>query len=354
MLQPIANAALPEAGIAALVANVATAGAVSSAPFADLLQLIAQGLVAAPKGDAKSLLFELAKPTQDPEGSPRDPMAMLAGSFLPMAMPVGDAPLATQADSAETVDDGMAPPAAMLGKKLPVATADLAVQGRPIAVSDDGAPLPRMSLPTEEAPIEPLTAKSTVVSEAIVAPKANPAPGIDTRTETAPMGNQEALFRGGLREVEATQTSARVAAPMNAPFASQAWRNELGDRLVWMVGQRSQSAELILNPPALGSIEVRLNLNLAGNEAGAQFFSNNANVREALESAFPRLREMLAGAGINLGQASVSQESFQRDQSGHLADNSGTAAPDGLPGAFAGERVIRVAARSAGLVDLYI
>jgi len=352
MLQPIANAALPEAGIAALVANAAPAGVVASSPFADLLQLIAQGLTATPKGDAKTLLVELAAPAEGDEKGVLDPMAMLASAFLPAAVPVSNTPLAMQASPA---DEGMAPPAAMLGKKLPAAAADLAARGQPIAVSDADPTLPEMTHLAEEPLLDSMKAKSTIASEAIVAAKANPALTVESRVESPPVVNQDIIIRNASRDAEASQAPTRVSTHVNAPLASQAWRSELGDRLVWMIGRQSQSAEIILNPPALGSIEVRLNMNLAGNEAGAQFFSNNANVREALESAFPRLREMLAGAGINLGQASVSQESFQRDQTGTYADTSGSAfKEDTLSGAFSSEPVTRITARHAGLVDLYI
>lgn len=354
MLQPIANAALPEAGIAALVANAASTGAVSSSPFADLLQLIAQGLTAAPKDDAGALLVELTATPEAEDNIVLDPVAMMAAAFLPMTAPAGDTPLAWQATPTDATDEGADLRTAMLGKKLPVTTADLAAQGQKIAVSDEEATLPDATLLADESLTESVKVKTTGVSEAIVAAKANPSPTAENRSETPPVGNQDILLRNTSREADASLSSTRVTTHMNAPLASQAWRNELGDRLIWMLGRQSQSAELILNPPALGSIEVRLNLNLAGNEAGAQFFSNNANVREALESAFPRLREMLAGAGINLGQASVSQESFQRDPTGTRAEASDPAFKDAMPGVFHSEPVTRMTARHAGLVDLYI
>jgi flagellar hook-length control protein FliK len=64
----------------------------------------------------------------------------------------------------------------------------------------------------------------------------------------------------------------------------------------------------------MGPIEISLNLD-KGN-ASASFVSANAEVRDAIETALPRLREMFASAGIELGQANVSAESF-RQQSGN-------------------------------------
>lgn len=110
-----------------------------------------------------------------------------------------------------------------------------------------------------------------------------------------------------------THTSAllEVAAPVSEPGFADA----LSRQVVWMVDKDAQVAELRINPPELGPVEVRLTL--SGDEAQAQFVSAHAEVREAIENALVRLREALAQAGIQLGEASVSAESFanqaQRD-----------------------------------------
>ncbi|HEB98705.1 MAG TPA: hypothetical protein ENJ05_04295, partial [Thiotrichales bacterium] len=48
---------------------------------------------------------------------------------------------------------------------------------------------------------------------------------------------------------------------LSQPLQQPGWDNALGERVVWMVGQRLQSAEIKLNPPQLGPIEVRVSLN---------------------------------------------------------------------------------------------
>ena len=102
---------------------------------------------------------------------------------------------------------------------------------------------------------------------------------------------------------------------MHNSAGSVAWQQELGDKLTWMIGRQSQSAELILNPPSLGAVEVRLNM--SGGEANAQFYAANPAVRDLLESALPKLREMMGGIGLALGEAMVSNQSFgQRDKAG--------------------------------------
>lgn len=76
-----------------------------------------------------------------------------------------------------------------------------------------------------------------------------------------------------------------------------------------MVDKDAQIAELRINPPDLGPVEVRLTV--SGDQASAKFVSAHAEVREALETSIARLRESFAEAGIQLGEASVSAESFR-------------------------------------------
>jgi flagellar hook-length control protein FliK len=101
--------------------------------------------------------------------------------------------------------------------------------------------------------------------------------------------------------------NAAPALVVNTPVGNAGWAAEVSDKLVWMVGRQEQRVELVLNPPQLGRVEVSLSLN--GDQATAQFLSANPVVREALESAMPRLREMLADGGITLGQTHVGSDS---------------------------------------------
>ena len=82
-----------------------------------------------------------------------------------------------------------------------------------------------------------------------------------------------------------------------------AWDNALGQKVVWMAAGAQQSATITLNPPDLGPLQVVINVTNA--QADATFTSAQPEVRQALEAALPRLKEMLGDAGISLGQASV-------------------------------------------------
>lgn len=91
----------------------------------------------------------------------------------------------------------------------------------------------------------------------------------------------------------------RIAARVGTP----AWENQMGQKIVWMVAGEEQSASLTLNPPDLGPLQVVLSV--TNDQASVSFSSNQQEVRQALENALPRLREMMSDSGIALGNASV-------------------------------------------------
>ncbi len=133
-----------------------------------------------------------------------------------------------------------------------------------------------------------------------------------------------------------TQTAAqRPAAEVQqqhiaSPLRSQAWPAEFSQKIVWMATQDKQSAQLTLNPSQMGPIEI--SLSIRNDQATAVFASGNAEVREVIEAALPRLREMLAGAGIELGQTNVSAESFRQAQeqaNGRKGDDQGQGLANG-------------------------
>lgn len=95
---------------------------------------------------------------------------------------------------------------------------------------------------------------------------------------------------------------------VQAPVSEPGFADALSRHVVWMVDKDAQIAELRINPPDLGPVEVRLTL--TQDSAAAEFVSPHAEVRAAIESAIVRLREAMAEVGIQLGEASVSSESF--------------------------------------------
>lgn len=143
---------------------------------------------------------------------------------------------------------------------------------------------------------------------------------------------------------------------MTVPPQSRQWSSELGDRILFMAGKKIQSAEIRLNPPNLGLMEVKLAIN--GDQAQLVFQSGNAAVRDALESSIPRIREMLEQSGITLADVNISDR--QQPGSEQSADKGGEEGKNSpLMGSGEGveEEVVSISTMAVdriGLVDYYI
>ncbi|MCK5387198.1 MAG: flagellar hook-length control protein FliK [Gammaproteobacteria bacterium] len=112
---------------------------------------------------------------------------------------------------------------------------------------------------------------------------------------------------GTATQAASTQTQ---MAPLN--LGQNAWETNLGSRLQMMVGQNVQTAEIRLDPPELGTLDIKIKI--TNDIASVNITSPHAQVREALESSIPRLREMFEETGVALGDVNVGQESFAQEQ----------------------------------------
>ena len=149
-------------------------------------------------------------------------------------------------------------------------------------------------------------------------------------------------------------TQTQVAAPLN----SSQWSEELGQRVRWLVGQNIGSAQIRLNPAELGPVELRVNV--SGDQVSVAFNSQFGVVREALEAALPKLREMLESQGLNLADADINQGDTAERQSGseaNTAGNDGSTLDDsieksGLLASNAGGGIVELS--SSNFVDQFV
>jgi flagellar hook-length control protein FliK len=107
--------------------------------------------------------------------------------------------------------------------------------------------------------------------------------------------------------------SATPTVVLNTPFGQPDWDQALGERIQWLASQKVQGAQVKLNPANLGPMEVRIQVQ--NDQASIQFTSHHAVVREALEAALPRLRDMFEASGVQLVNVDVSSgQSFAQQQ----------------------------------------
>lgn len=120
------------------------------------------------------------------------------------------------------------------------------------------------------------------------------------------------------------QAAAAVAVPSDklaGRVGTPAWDQQLGQKVVWMAAGGDQSATLTLNPPDLGPVQVVLTV--TNDQADAAFMSAQPEVRQALEAAMPRLREMMSEAGIAFGSATVSAGTPEQQDQGNREASGG-------------------------------
>ncbi|GHU08392.1 flagellar protein [Betaproteobacteria bacterium] len=127
------------------------------------------------------------------------------------------------------------------------------------------------------------------------------------------------LFNSLRSPTQATTTVPQY--PVPTPAGQRAWAEEVGNRVMWMLGQAQSKAELVLTPPSLGKVEVSITLN--GDQTTAQFVASSQASRDALEQALPRLRELLAQAGINLSHTDVGTSDGESQNEAHAAGRRG-------------------------------
>lgn len=249
---------------------------------------------------AETLLTETA-------ASPQDAALLLAsmGIAMPPALPT--AQLTQKGEAATLSTDADLSIAIAADPALATATDKAMVLGQAVATENSRQP----PLTSESAQPSGLGAQAQAGTPAKLAgfeqKLADALPGV-TELPTTPQQAASAVQIGNTQTTPLRQATEQVR--LDTPMKDQAWPAEFGQKVVWLATQDKQSAQITLNPPQLGPIEI--SLNVKNDQATAIFASASAEVREAIESALPRLREMLAGVGVELGQTNVSAESFRQ------------------------------------------
>lgn len=130
-------------------------------------------------------------------------------------------------------------------------------------------------------------------------------------------------------------TSAPVNPPLHAmpsvqtrhiatPVGSNAtWHSDF-NRVMVQMGQQispngTQHAEIRVEPPELGPLRIVLSVN--DSVANAMIYTVHSHSRAAVEHALPQLQQQLAQAGLSLGEANVSDQSFFAQAEQHQAQD---------------------------------
>lgn len=317
--------------------------ALESLPFAaiieDLLKPADSAVASLPIVDEPSVIDLPAAPAPMAGNPSLDPatQALLASLAVLPQVPV-TAALAT--DEAITMSAGQSAPGAApgLSTKLP----DELAQLKALPSIAAGPALPAFSGKSDQPAAEmlpvatPITAGDKRLPE-LVANLAAPVMNAKTRTTLSEPDVPDLLVSAAPMPDTAAPRAAPVLAPglttstvsaaahyvIPEPVASARWADALGQRALFMVDQQIKGAELHLNPPHLGPLEVKLALD--GDKASLSFTTNQAAVREAVQQSLPRLHQVFADNGmaelnvqVHLGQ----QQQPQHQQARHFEQNA--------------------------------
>ncbi|ELY9613338.1 flagellar hook length control protein FliK [Salmonella enterica] len=189
----------------------------------------------------------------------------------------------------------------------------------------------------------------------LVAAAAATSAKVDVDSSPAPVTHGAAMPT--LSSATAQPLPVASAPVLSAPLGSHEWQQTFSQQVMLFTRQGQQSAQLRLHPEELG--QVHISLKLDDNQAQLQMVSPHSHVRAALEAALPVLRTQLAESGIQLGQSSISSESFagqqqsssQQQQPARAQHADAFGAEDDI--ALAAPASLQAAARGNGAVDIF-
>lgn len=203
------------------------------------------------------------------------------------------------------------------------------------------------------------SAEPTHMETEFAAKLEKPAPqsaGTATHNTASLLGSSAYASVAGLSAAgNAGQSTGQVIANLTIPPHNPAWGDMVGDRVQWMAAQNIQEAKIRLNPPELGLLEVRVHVG-HDHHTSLSFSSPHSQVRDALETAVPRLREMFGESGLTLGDVNVSHHSMSgHDQSGRENNPSAGGASSLGGNSQSAERLPETVlpVGGSGLLDLY-
>ena len=203
-----------------------------------------------------------------------------------------------------------------------IAALDDAAQAKGVA-SDVAGKLESSGLESsgvETKPGDPtLTTDQTNQLHALTAAVRHPNAGSgDAATQLAQAGNDA---------VSQSRDRSQLLSAVHLSNAQQA-APELAERMTLMIGQKWHEAEIQLEPQGLGKMSIQLSID-QDQKASVQFVVQQGHARELLEQALPKLRDMLASQGVQLGQTSVQQQAAGQQQSQNQQAQQGEAREGG-------------------------
>jgi flagellar hook-length control protein FliK len=142
---------------------------------------------------------------------------------------------------------------------------------------------------------------------------------------------------------------AKMTAQMNEAlnFTRPDFSNNMKERLTVMMNRGIQTADIRLDPAELGQMQVKMQVE--NDVTTVNFVVQNAQAKEMLEQAMPKLKEMLEEQGIEMGEGTVEQEDKSQRELGDGEHQGGGQMAAENP--EAGEEIDPVAAQQVKIIN---
>lgn len=115
---------------------------------------------------------------------------------------------------------------------------------------------------------------------------------------------------------------------LDVPVGHTAWEQSMAKQVLQAGQNQQQSLQIRLNPSNLGLLDVQIAVD--ADNTSIVFSSQHAVVREAVEAAIPRLREMFTTSGMNLGDVDVAHHGAPEDQGRQAPDQQFPGGREGM------------------------
>ena len=273
---------LTDTAAAADVAEAEAAAATAIAPLTDMLALVASFNLPAAAVATQAAMQVITPRAAQAGDLPAGDVKQASEAALPFAMAIAVATAAPDAQATQPT------PPTQPTLVLPAAPADSAVRIVAQKPDADGGVAPAAGARSDAAPARARDAVTEVAAFRELAAAVQ----VDAPVPQASLAMAQAM---AIAAAPADKIAARVGTP--------GWDNQVGQKILWMVAGKEQTALLTLNPPDMGPMQVVLSV--TNDQATVTFTAAQPEVRQALEAALPKLREMMGESGIALGNATV-------------------------------------------------
>ena len=130
--------------------------------------------------------------------------------------------------------------------------------------------------------------------------------------------NQNNSVNNISNNLRTTQVDSSNVVELKPPVSSPDWGPALNQRITWMVANSLQNANITVNPPNLGPLEI--NIQTDQNKTNIQFIVTSSEVRQAIQDSIPALSKMFENSGLQLGQADINSRSYSQNRENAKTD----------------------------------